>query len=172
MDLCNLFMNEGLAFQFAINSNMIYYNEEPECPKCRQAKMKKYNDQFQKFMIFYKCEYCNKKSSILIYSIFNHSNLEMNKILHLIYCWVHLYSCKQTKHEIKVNSSTITRYFKLFRSACISYMESRADHLIGRPNKIVEIDETLMCKRKNNKGRFLCEIWLFGGICRNCIRCR
>ena len=24
-----------------------------------------------------------------------------------------------------------------------------------------------MCKRKNNEGRSLNEIWLFGGICRN-----
>ena len=167
MDLYYLFMDEYLAFQFAINNNMIYCNEAPECPRCKQAKMKIYNDQYQKFMKYFKCELCNKRTSILIYSTFNHSNLQMNKVLHLIYCWVHLYSCKQAKHETKVNSNTITRYFKLFRRACISYIESGTNELIGGPNKIVEIDETLMCKRKNNEGRSLNEIWLFGGICRN-----
>lgn len=30
----------------------------------------------------------------------------------------------------------------------------------------VEIDESLMSKRKNNVGRVLAEKWMFGGICR------
>ena len=167
LDLYYLFKNEYLAFQFAINNNMIYYNEAPECPECKHAKMKIYNDQYNKFMKYFECKLCSKRTSILIYSVFNHSNLQMNIILYLIYCWVHLYSCKQTKHETKVNSKTVTRYFKLFRSACMSYVESRTNELIGGPNKVVEIDETLMRKRKNNEGRKLNEIWLFGGICRN-----
>ena len=160
-------MSENNSFRFAINNNMIYYNNEAlECPECKQTKMRIYNDRYQKFMKYFKCELCNNKTSILIYSIFNHSNLQMNTVLHLIYCWVHLYSCKQTKHETRVNSNTVTRYFKLFRKACVSYIESGTNGLIGGPNKTVEIDETLMCKRKNDKGRDLNEIWLFGGICR------
>ena len=45
MDLYYLFMDEYLAFQFAVN-NMIYYNEAPKCPRCDQTIMKINNDQY------------------------------------------------------------------------------------------------------------------------------
>lgn len=37
---------------------------------------------------------------------------------------------------------------------------------IGGPGMTVEIDETLLSKRKYHTGRLLQQIWVFGGICR------
>ncbi len=34
---------------------------------------------------------------------------------------------------------------------------------IGGPNHVVEIDETLVCKRKYNVGKIVKEQWVFGG---------
>ena len=133
------------------------------CPKClKQMILIKDNSVFGNLRWY--CPNCDSKLGILYGSIFSNSKIPLNKIYHLLYCWVFEYSCKQTSHEINLNKNTVTYYFTLFRNACDSYVCSNTSK-IGGPGKTVQIDETLMCKRKYNVGRMLNEIWIFGGIC-------
>jgi hypothetical protein len=37
--------------------------------------------------------------------------------------------------------------------------------MIGGDGVVVEVDEALLVKRKNNMGRFVREQWVFGGYC-------
>ena len=67
---------------------------------------------------------------------------------------------------MKINHSICTFYFKQFRSACIDYVINSPIIKIVGEGKTVEIDEALMRKRKYKCGRILCDIWIFGGICR------
>ena len=163
-ELSALFTNEILARNFAVSNKMIH-PEAPQCPKCGST-MNLYKDIYSEVGQFWKCLNCGKKLSIFYQSIFNYSNIPFCKILHLLYCWINLFSCEQTMKEVRVDINTVTHYFQLFRSSCTSFIQSLPNIQIGGPGKTVEIDETLMCKRKNNRGRILKEIWIFGGICR------
>ena len=65
--------------------------------------------------------------------------------------------------NIKSNK-TICHLRKLLREVCVETFISNAQK-IGGANKIVQIDETLVFKRKYNVGILLRQIWLVGGVC-------
>ena len=65
--------------------------------------------------------------------------------------------------NIKSNK-TICCLRKLLREVCIETFINNAQK-IGGANKIVQIDETLVFRRKYNVGRLLRQIWLVGGVC-------
>ena len=162
-DLCPLFTNEAVAFDFAVQNNVIY--NRMECDRC-EIEMVLYKDLHRKGQCYWKCPKCGSSCSIFKYSIFSFSNLPLNKVFHLLYCWAHKFSVNQTAHEVNVSCNTVSFYFIQFRNACIDYLIEMPDKLIGGPGKTVEIDETLMCRRKYHRGRLLLDVWIFGGVCR------
>ena len=69
-----------------------------------------------------------------------------------------------------ISSATIVSYFKPFRNSCVSYFNAHPVKLDG-PSKFVEIDETVLARRKNNKGRLVPHQWCFRGIERGSNKC-
>lgn len=157
-----LFTGDDFAYDFALQHNVIY--NTLDCQKCK-IPMQKYIDTSKGFGLKWKCPGCHKTKSLFYGSLFSSAKLPLTKIFHLLYCWAYQYSCKDTQREVGVSSNTVTYYFTLFRKACDAYVISLGGIQVGGPGKTVQIDETLMCRRKFNVGRILNQVWIFGGIC-------
>ena len=94
------------------------------------------------------------------------SKLSVCQIFELLYYWSKKAGVEETAHEVEVNKNTVT-----FRDACRGWVEILNSNKIGGRGKTVEVDETLMSKKKNYKGKELPEIWVVGGICRETDEC-
>lgn len=162
--LRGLFVNEGLAYQYARNVGLI--PSSIPCPHCEQPT-DLYTDNFEVYKQRRICHHCQHTYSILTGTIFTRSKLLICQVLHLIYCWCQQYSCQQTAFECQVHANTVTNYFSCLRDCCYNEIMDSPIQMIGGPGQVVEIDESALTTRKYNRGRAPAQqIWVFGGICR------
>lgn len=157
-----LFKYENIAFDFSYNNHLIYGSLY--CERCSE-EMSIVTDKSKKYGIKWICYKCGTTKSILYGSIFYGAKLQMSKVYHLLYYWLHGARCYDASSEVDVHINTVTYYFTLFRNACDSYCVSSNIPQIGGTGKTVQIDETLICHRKYNVGRILNDVWIFGGVC-------
>ena len=67
--------------------------------------------------------------------------------------------------EFNFSNVTISKYFKFFRSLIEQYyFIFENNRKIGGENKVVEIDECCLFRRKYNVGQVVNQVWIFGGI--------
>lgn len=165
IELKELFCDEWVAFQFALDADLLADNTY--CQYCNEGIYMLIKDNGQKFGCRVKCNKCGMKKSILDGTIFTRSHITLNKALYIIYCWSQKFSIDQTCFETKVSKSTVISFYESLRDAAYEWSE---DHQMpmGGEGKHVEIDETQFSKRKNHQGRMMpgSDIWVFGGICR------
>lgn len=164
LDLYPLITNDIVALDYSKYINIVYTTIT--CDKCNQNMIIVQCNSFSYGQCFY-CK-CGNRKSITINSYFMYSKIPMCKEYHLLYCWANEFPCSKTMKETKISKNTITLRFQQLREACLDYiMDQYKTQKIGGNNKIVEIDETCISHRKYNRGRFVKEVWIFGGICRD-----
>ena len=104
--------------------------------------------------------------------------LKPKEVFYLSYCWsqVRMPVYDQIALNMRrktgstISSATIVSHTKAVRDVCVSYFNVHPVKL-GGPAKVVEIDETVLARRKNNKGRLVLHQWCFGGIERRSNKC-
>jgi len=117
---------------------------------------------------------CSKEKGYLVGTQFEGSALSLKDIFQLSY-----YFARQTHIQEKIqfdmqrtDGETISRvaisdWNNIFREAC-GWHFCNDPVLIGGPGKIVEIDETVVTKRKYHRGALRAEeYWVFGGVQRD-----
>ena len=72
--------------------------------------------------------------------------------------WTHA----DIRENIKISKKTSIDWRSFCSEVTVHVMDTQEP--IGGPNCKIEIDESLISKRKYNKGRMVKEIWVFGGI--------
>lgn len=115
----------------------------------------------------FRCRLCKKFQSIRIGSYFENSKLSLHQCLMLI-----VFYCEKLTNQnflckiLKISSySTIVDWKSFIRDVFIDWVLENSEK-IGAPGMVVQVDETLFCKRKYGVGRILQnqDLWVVGGI--------
>jgi transposase-like protein len=115
--------------------------------------------------IIFRCskDSCRKSLSIFNGSFFANNKIKCNEVLHLGYLWLTNCSYETMLHHTVHSGVTITQYNNFFRQL-VSTMIDSDDTIIGGKNVIVQIDETKLGKRKNNRGHHVEGAWVIVGV--------
>lgn len=155
------FSNHGVIF--STNEDNI-----PNCPNC-EHKLKFVDNKFRCYHTHVDKKHKNKRKrcsfniSIFNGSFLSGSKLSPSQILVFIISWLEKSFC----HDTVIENLNISRMASVdWRSFCSEVTEHwfNNQNQIGGENLSVEIDETLISRRKYNRGRLVQQVWLFGGI--------
>ena len=167
-DVSLLCQDSARLYTFLYERKLLH-NQGSTCPFCLEGNFKlvsvgekKKTDDFQ-----WRCgkKSCRRKLSTRKDSWFSKSRLSISTIVQLTYCWSQRYPQYILEHELGVSPTTLVDWNNFCREVC-SLIRAKAEP-IGGPGCEVEIDESKFGKRKNNKGKQVQGVWVFGGWERN-----
>lgn len=113
------------------------------------------------------CYRCPKhkavRTSIRVNSILNGMHISLGRFILLVYFWALQIPLSQAQCMSGLNRSTVIAWYAKLRAICKSWL---ADHppKLGGPGRVVQLDETVVARRKIHHGRMIPTKWLFGGI--------
>ena len=127
----------------------------------------------EKVKRFFRCKVnkCRKKEEFYVDTIFKKSKMGPKDVFYLSYFWPtdEAKQYKQVKREISrelgtsIAPNTYVEWMLFFKEVTVEYFE-RHPIVLGGPGKVVELDETVLTRRKYNVGRCVDEQWIFGGV--------
>ena len=133
------------------------------CEKCG-SKLSRHEDKRLSDGFSFRCVKgsCHKSYSIRYRSWLQHVRIGLEIMFKLMYMWCYQFTSKQICHELNLFKLTVSEKFQSFREVC--KIEFAKHEVIGGQGMVVQIDETLIYKRKYDRGRFPAQVWVFGGI--------
>ena len=111
----------------------------------------------------FRCPGCRSKKKLTADTFFDGSKLPIRKLLGLIYMWSYSVAVNTTTAFLGVSSATVVQWYQYCRDIC-SWQLLEEPLRLGGPEKIVQIDESLLVRAKYNRGRQLRaqQRWVFG----------
>lgn len=114
-----------------------------------------------------KLVYCQYGVSVRSRTFFKGSHLTIRQICNFVNLWVDLVQLIAIKKQAEIQQDhTVVDWASFCREVCFDFMVSKKEK-VGGVGKILEIDETLVGKRKYNRGKRVNGQWVFGGIVRD-----
>lgn len=110
----------------------------------------------------YRCKMCARSKTIRASTVFENSRFSMYEILQLIVLFVEDEYVKDVYQTGFYSKEKVVSFYKMLRQACGRYCDANFMQLGA--SSVVEIDETVISRRKYNRGRIVRTQWLFGCI--------
>jgi hypothetical protein len=153
-ELKDVFESSESCINFLFIHNILY--QTMECPK-HKRKMSKGKKVWRCTKL-----YCNKEISLLYQSFFADSKIDPNKVMLIMY--LKLANTLSTSIQMITghSSATVSKVLAKFRNLVTEDVKDRVE-IIGGDGIEVEIDETLISKKKN-PWTLKNGIWVFGGV--------
>ncbi|KAF7689917.1 hypothetical protein CDIK_2758, partial [Cucumispora dikerogammari] len=136
------------VIQFCMDSGLI--RKGWRCPICRKPMvLTPHHREDGWIWVCWKSKCKKHKKSIRTDSFLSDLKLPLFKIIMIMYEWTQQTVIKRIKHEYNVEWKAINAVISVIRRVIVP----RKIEKIGGIGEIVEVDETALSKRKNNKGR-------------------
>lgn len=92
------------------------------------------------------------------------AHLPFRTLVRLAFLWSFDVPNKTTMAFTGLAKNTVIQWFQYFRDVCSHHLLQNPI-MIGGPSVVVEVDESVIAKRKYQRGHLIPERWVFGGVC-------
>ena len=109
----------------------------------------------------YRCTKCKTTKSVKHGRFFGKAAITLAQIMQLALLWTLETPVTAVPQLIGVSEKTSIQWFNYCRDVC-SFKMVGLNQMLGGVGRIVQINESLMFRRKNNVGRVVQQFWVFG----------
>lgn len=145
------------AFLEAVTSFIKEKSTLTKCHACNSPVRMIKNSHF----VVCKRQSCRKKFSLLNNVEIKNSKLPFGKLFELIYCIIEDFNTKNISNFLDICRPTVLKYRNVLKNV-LKEKFKKEEMQIGGRGIIVEVDESLIGRRKYNRGREVRGVWIFG----------
>ncbi|XP_058122853.1 uncharacterized protein LOC131293818 [Anopheles ziemanni] len=100
-------------------------------------------------------------------SIFNNSTLSLGQLMRVVFAWARNTKLEFAAADSGTSRKTAGKWYQILRKLSADHVFHHQNQ-IGGEGCVVELDESVVTKRKYHRGRmsYNNQVWVFGGICR------
>lgn len=155
--------NNSNAINFLQNKQLIRDNEN--CHRCgRVCVLSEFADNINVGYVL-RCPFrgCRARKSLIVGTFFENLHFPLYKYIVLIYYWASKTPINIAAQHLQISENSIGQHYNFIREVC-SWKLCQNPIRLGGLDQIVQIDESLFAKAKNNVGHALQrpQCWVFG----------
>ncbi|TRY68836.1 hypothetical protein TCAL_03040, partial [Tigriopus californicus] len=135
----------------------------PVCPQCQKTMVLVRTGQLRN-PVFRCSSHRSEQMSQLSGSFWERTRVSLPLTVSVAWLWAFKVPIVQAVTATGLSAPTVGQWYSYYRDVCSHWLMENP-YKIGGPGLIVEVDESVIAKRKYHRGRLVRERWVFGGYC-------